>query len=1191
MKKVLLTALAMGVLLANAQTVINTTWSRVTGTPNPTFNWSASDTDAGNNVINAGNTLGAGSQDLNMHIVKLDDADGSVLWETEWTSQGSYNDYASDVVVGSDAVYVCGASVVSSLDVVCVILKLDLDDGELLWTYTYDTGLMNIPSSIEWVANDGIYFCGSTTSVNTSSDFMAGRLYDYDGSEAWTQTYDYSQDYDLGVRMRVNSQSVYVTGVSGSSWTDTEITTLAFNKFSGSLTGVSNIPNPSDYIDMPTDITTDIAGNVYICGKYGTGTSCDMKVIKLDDDLDMIWEAEWDGSNDEDVPNALAVDEDGNVYVTGYSINEDNKKEMVTNAFDAAGDLLWSKRKLVKPLYDETCGTDIEYRFGKLIASGTYKKDDTTYQLVYSYFKDSGFPDWIEEMDEFALNDTAFVSLRMINANAVFTSAMTDGAGGFRYLTTRADFKKRNRVPHYDENDKPIYAAHEVFIRFNPDALNYAAIDNTNLHYGKLSSFVTSTVLTAINTKLGEDAKDYTIIKLLKGLTSDMNTSIARDGVEREIPPFYAWLSLEIPEAMDPVWVCEELSELDNYIVNMSLNQCSQMQFIPNDPKYETFQAGLHFVEAINTGYFYDLNIESAWDVKSGYSLADSWKPKVGVYDSGCRTTHEDLQSLNGMTVVGGLDHVEGGGTTVFDTNDASAYGHGTSVCGEISASTNNGKGVSGVAGGDAQAPPFESLPVQLVVHRIFGGPNDFYDLYPYLGDEDTYDSLMHAYFTEIAGAQILSASSLFSSNPVTVINQSHAGNWDGLEEEWGVQDEFAQWNRTLYNQQCLNVCCRGNHDLTAKKWPCMTLGPEDQQMCIGASDTTGRKADFSQWEGDIDVLAPGITSLIHTTNHNLDSAYWYFDGTSAATPLVSGVGALVQSYINNHPDAPNQISPEDIERLMEKYADDAFDSTGITPQTVGYDDYSGWGKLNAGNLFNGISLPNYRIWHFDMHVHEEDLIPVDTLVLNWRRDIDWANFLNYNQPTYEVEVYKAQMTNYHDIMGATVLDSWGRNSVSKVVCIDSMGTNTPFIYPYPDVQIEFVDDDMATVSGYLFKFTSTGAWYPFAPDSNNIPISYTLYTQGGYTAIREEDIENVFSVYPNPNAGIFNVDYTVLQQGDCHLKVFDTRGVLVWQKRLQAQNAGVYHEVISIPDYAQGLYLITVETPTSIGTKKIFKQ
>lgn len=192
MRNVLLTVLAMGVLLVNAQTVINTTWSRVTGTPNPTFNWSASDTDAGNNVINAGNTLGAGSEYLNMHIVKLDDADGSVLWETEWTSQGSYNDYASDVVVGSDAVYVCGASVVSSLDVVCVILKLDLDDGELLWTYTYDTGLMNIPSSIEWVANDGIYFCGSTTSVNTSSDFMAGRLYDYDGSEDWTQTYDYS---------------------------------------------------------------------------------------------------------------------------------------------------------------------------------------------------------------------------------------------------------------------------------------------------------------------------------------------------------------------------------------------------------------------------------------------------------------------------------------------------------------------------------------------------------------------------------------------------------------------------------------------------------------------------------------------------------------------------------------------------------------------------------------------------------------------------------------------------------------------------------------------------------------------------------------------------------------------------------------------------------------------------------------
>ncbi|MFN0033339.1 MAG: SBBP repeat-containing protein, partial [Flavobacteriales bacterium] len=486
MKKVFTMVLTMGVLLASAQTVINETWSRVTGYPNPNFNWSASDTDAGNNVINAGNTLGAGSQLLNMHIVKLDDADGSVLWEEEWTSQGSYNDYASDVVVGSDAVYVCGASVISSTDVVCVILKLDLDDGELLWTYTYNTGLINIPSSIEYVSSDGIYFCGSTTSVSTSSDFMVGHLYDSDGLEDWTQTYDYSQDYDLGVRMRVNSQTVYVTGVSGSSWTDTEITTLAFNKFSGSLVGVNNIPNPSDYIDMPTDITTDIAGNVYICGQYGTGTSCDMKVVKLDDELEMLWEVEWDGNDDEDVPNALAVDEEGNVYATGYTINEDNKKEMVTNAFDDAGELLWSKRKLVKPLYQSTCGTDIDYRFGQLIAACTYKANDATHQLLYSYKTDDGFPNWIEEFDDFALNDTTKVQVRIMNNNAAYTTAMTDGSEGFRYLNVRYDFKKRNRVPHYDENDKPDYAAHEVFIRFVPDALNYSTLDNTNKHYGKL---------------------------------------------------------------------------------------------------------------------------------------------------------------------------------------------------------------------------------------------------------------------------------------------------------------------------------------------------------------------------------------------------------------------------------------------------------------------------------------------------------------------------------------------------------------------------------------------------------------------------------------------------------------------------------------------------------------------------------
>jgi len=62
--------------------------------------------------------------------------------------------------------------------------------------------------------------------------------------------------------------------------------------------------------------------------------------------------------------------------------------------------------------------------------------------------------------------------------------------------------------------------------------------------------------------------------------------------------------------------------------------------------------------------------------------------------------------------------------------------------------------------------------------------------------------------------------------------------------------------------------------------------------VAVGAIDTVGLAADFSNYGPWVDIAAPGC--MIGST---AKSSYYYMNGTSMATPFVSGVAALVVSY------------------------------------------------------------------------------------------------------------------------------------------------------------------------------------------------------------------------------------------------------------------------------------------------------
>jgi len=104
---------------------------------------------------------------------------------------------------------------------------------------------------------------------------------------------------------------------------------------------------------QPTAMTTDAAGNIYITGFLSTlHNDVDFLTLKYDPNGKLLWRARYNGpGNDVDRARSIAVDKDGNVYVTGDSDNGKGNGltrlsglDWATIKYDKDGNQLWVAR-------------------------------------------------------------------------------------------------------------------------------------------------------------------------------------------------------------------------------------------------------------------------------------------------------------------------------------------------------------------------------------------------------------------------------------------------------------------------------------------------------------------------------------------------------------------------------------------------------------------------------------------------------------------------------------------------------------------------------------------------------------------------------------------------------------------------------------------------------------------------------
>ncbi len=320
----------------------------------------------------------------------------------------------------------------------------------------------------------------------------------------------------------------------------------------------------------------------------------------------------------------------------------------------------------------------------------------------------------------------------------------------------------------------------------------------------------------------------------------------------------------------DPYNVIKKL-EKESGILYAEQNAYAYACWVPNDPYYSPYQ--WHMTR---------IGMEDAWPLSTGAGAI------VAINDTGVKQSLADLAQTNFMP---GYDFINN------DNDPTDDEGHGSHVCGTVAQSTNNGIGVTGVAYGCT------IMPVKVLNSQGSG----------------SYDQIADGiYYAVDHGAHIINMS-LSGTTDLQVLR-------DAVNYAW--------------NNGVLVVCAAGNDSTSSPRYP----AAYPNSVSVSATNYLDQLAGYSNYGSTIDICAPGgdgndyngdgyMDGVLQNTFGASGDGYYFYTGTSMATPHVAGTAALVKS-------ADMALTNSGIRDILETTAQDLGNP--------GWDQYFGNGLVDA---------------------------------------------------------------------------------------------------------------------------------------------------------------------------------------------------------------------------------------------------
>ncbi len=200
----------------------------------------------------------------------------------------------------------------------------------------------DVPSAITVDRTGNIYVTGSSEDAVGARHYLTVK-YSALGVELWRSIARSGDDIASAIALD-NDGNVLVTGTSSDQVSGRyRIMTLKYDLSGNELwrSTTTTLPGGSD---RGNAIATDSSGNVYVAGSYYNGSSADFITIKYSATGAELWRVLANGGgNSSDMAEAIAVQDDGSIYVAGYGTAPGNLPSILLVKYDPSGSEVWRK--------------------------------------------------------------------------------------------------------------------------------------------------------------------------------------------------------------------------------------------------------------------------------------------------------------------------------------------------------------------------------------------------------------------------------------------------------------------------------------------------------------------------------------------------------------------------------------------------------------------------------------------------------------------------------------------------------------------------------------------------------------------------------------------------------------------------------------------------------------------------------
>jgi len=432
---------------------------------------------------------------------------------------------------------------------------------------------------------------------------------------------------------------------------------------------------------------------------------------------------------------------------------------------------------------------------------------------------------------------------------------------------------------------------------------------------------------------------------------------------------------IEFPVEMN-IWEVARAFDVDPNVEYAEPIPLHYGTLVPNDPMY------------IQQSYLPQIMAAEAWDIHVGENGTE--EIVIAIVDSGVDWDHPDLKD-NCWQNMG--EDADGDGVTIEFNNgaweldpddlndfddDGNGYAddligwdfweeatggvginpdpfphtgdHGTHCSGLAAGVTNNGIGISCI-----------SYNVKYMPTKVDDGTNSFW--YPY-------EAMIYA-----------------AENGADIISNS----WSG--------PNYSQANKEVVDY-CVGlgsivVAAASNDNTDQKYYPAAYPG----SIGIAALNSDDTRASFSNYGLYIDISAPGVGIL-----STIIDDYGYKQGTSMATPIVSGLFGLLKSY---HPEWTN-------EELINQVIGTADDIDALNPE---YANALGDGRINAYHALideNVVPQQELKLEFLGYSIEEDNgngmIEPGESVNFNFQMQ-NWSQLVSSNNVTFTLSTYDPDIT------------------------------------------------------------------------------------------------------------------------------------------------------------------------------------